>query len=258
MLHNICRTKNRKEKKKNKELPQAPLSHQICQGAKMYKQSSGAWKAAHLGPPTSRKKFLLRGSWRHGREIEGVELGQPSSLLQPPPSIHPFLLLFIHPSVRSFLRQASRQQLAVISARSCGDLTCRQPRTFKVPERTNAQPVTHISLILKSPAKDGGKGRGWRSVPEKDKEGKQTCRQREVLFLPSLWGYRTRRERSRKGVRPAEEGERALRFYRTGCWQNSFFSYAVSQTLGIGWAQLSHSEHTTRLWKWMFVKGTWP
>lgn len=149
-------------------------------------------------------------------------LGQPSSLLQPPKSIHPSFLLFIHP----FSRRASRQQLAVISAGSCRDLTCRQPRTFKVPERTNAQPVTHNSLILKSPVKvgrGGGGGEGWRSVPERDKAGKQTCRQREVLLLPSLWGYRTRRERSRKGVRPEEEGARVLRSYRTGCWQFCLF-----------------------------------
>lgn len=93
-----------------------------------------------------------------------------------------------------------------------------------------------------------GRGRGWWSVPERDKEGKQTCRQREVLLLPSLWGYRTRREWSRKGVRPGEGGERVLRFYRTGCWQSSLFHVLCHNRLVE--AQLSHSEHTTRLWKW--------
>lgn len=78
-------------------------------------------------------------------------------------NIHSSVLPFIHPSIHPFSRRAPRQQLAVISAESCGDLTCRQPRTFKVLERTNAQPVTHNSLILKSPAKVGkeGVGVGW-------------------------------------------------------------------------------------------------
>lgn len=84
------------------------------------------------------------------------------------PSVLPSIHLSIHP----FSRRLSRQQLAVISAGSCGDLTCRQPRTFKVPRRTNAQPVTHNSLILKSPAKEGG---GCSGVCQREirKENKQ-------------------------------------------------------------------------------------
>lgn len=98
---------------------------------------------------------ILKGWEGKGRSRIGAALFPATTT-----NIHSSILPSIHPSIHPFSRRASRQQLAVISAGSCSDLTCRQPRTFKVPERTNAQPVTHISLILKSPAKDGGKGRG--------------------------------------------------------------------------------------------------
>lgn len=149
MLHNICRTKKQNKTQKTKNCLELS-SH--TRFARVQKWDSLGTSHFQKGIPSM---GILKGWEGKGRGGTGAAL-----FLATTTNIHSSVLPFIHPSIHPFSRRASRQQLVVISAGSCSDLTCRQPRTFKVPERTNAQPVTHNSLILKSPAKVVEKGEG--------------------------------------------------------------------------------------------------
>lgn len=100
MLRNICRSKN-KNNKKNKELPQAHALTPDLPGRKNVQTKFGCTKSSSFGTSHFQKGIPSTGILK-GWEGKGRGgLGQPSSLLQLPRSIQPSFLLFIHPSIRS-------------------------------------------------------------------------------------------------------------------------------------------------------------